>query len=83
MSRFKFGQYGSGFPMHFPSLLKHHIRTSNRVVTSFDGLRQMEIELGKKEGKVLTLRTPHGLKVVARRRAANKVARRARRRNRA
>lgn len=69
--------------MNYPSLLKHHIRHSNRVITSFDGLRQMDIELGRKNGKVLTLRTPHGLKVVARRRAANKIARKSRRRNRA
>jgi hypothetical protein len=78
MSRFKYGPYGSGFPMHYPSLLKHMIRRQNRVVTSFDGLRQMDIDLTK----TLTLRTPHGLKVVARRRAANKVARASRKRNR-
>lgn len=82
MSRFTFGPYGSGFPMHYPSQLKRMIRQSNRVVTSFDGLRQMDIELGRKDGKTLTLRTPHGLKVVARRRAANKVARASRKRNR-
>lgn len=82
MSRFQFGQYGTGFPMHFPSGLKRHLRRSNRVTTSFDGLRQMDIELGRKGGKTLMLRTPHGLKVVARRRAANKAARAARRRNR-
>jgi hypothetical protein len=79
VSRFTFGPYGDGFPMHYPSLLKRMIRSSNRVVTSFDGLRQMEVEIGK---NVKPLRTPHGLKVVARRRAANKVARQSRKRNR-
>lgn len=78
MSRFRFGRYGSGFPQGYPTLLKRHVRRSNRVVTSFDGLRQMDIELTPK----VTLRTPHGLKVVARRRAANRVARASRKRNR-
>jgi len=79
MSRFTYGPYGDGFPMHYPSLLKRLLRHNNRVVTSFDGLRQMEVELGK---DLPNLRTPHGLKVVARRRAANKVARASRKRNR-
>ncbi len=82
MSRFQYGQYGDGFPPHFPTLLKRMTRQSNRVTTSFDGLRQMDIELGRKDGKTLMLRTPHGLKVVARRRAANKVARQSRKANR-
>lgn len=77
MSRFKFGRYGDGFPMYYPTSIKREIRRRNRVVTSFTGLRQMEIELGPK----LTLRTPRGLKVVAQRRAANKIARKSRRRN--
>jgi hypothetical protein len=65
MGRFTFGLYGRGFPLGYPSMLKHMIRRNNRVVTSFDGLRQMDIELGK---NLKPLRTPHGLKVVARRR---------------
>jgi ribosomal protein L34 len=77
VSRFKYGNYGDGLPAHWPSIARRMFRRSNRVVTSFDGLRQMSIEVGKE-----SIRTPHGRKVLAQRRAANKVARASRKRNR-